>query len=141
MRNPAVKKRHIFKFSCTFLARLFLFVNNSNLFETRSAGSAGRVGRGGFPLINVWSSANGSVIDVELPGVDPKDVDISVADDELILKGKISGREHAEGEKYSLRERPAGSFVRTIRLPYRVDTKSVQAHYKNGLLRLTISAI
>jgi len=90
-----------------------------------------------YPLMNVWSSPDGIVIDAELPGVDPKDVDISVNGDELTVRGKV-GSEAAEGVTVHRRERPLGDFVRTVRLPFRAETQSVAARYKNGVLRITV---
>jgi len=96
--------------------------------------------RGGatYPLMNVWSSPDGLVVDAELPGVDPKDVDISVRGDELTLRGKVNARESRKGETYCRCERPTGEFVRTLRLPFRADANAVKANYKNGVLRLNV---
>ena len=91
-----------------------------------------------YPLMNVWSSAEGLVIDAELPGVDPKDVDISVMGDELTAHGKVNAVEPAKGVTYCRRERPAGEFSRTLKLPFRAAAGEVKAHYSNGLLRLTV---
>jgi HSP20 family protein len=103
-------------------------------------GRRGRAWRRGptYPLMNIWSSADGLVIDAELPGVDPKDVDISVTGDQLILRGKVNAGEDMEGETYHRRERPAGEFTRTLQLPFRADSGAVKANYKNGVLRLTV---
>jgi HSP20 family protein len=88
--------------------------------------------------MNVWSSEDGIVIDAELPGVDPKDVDISVKGDELTLCGRAGGEGKAEGATYHRRERPAGEFVRTLQLPFKADATGVKANYRNGLLRVTV---
>jgi HSP20 family protein len=94
--------------------------------------------RTAYPSMNVWSSAEGMVIDAELPGVDPQDVDISVLGDELTLSGKVNTKETTKGEEFLRRERPTGEFSRRIQLPFRADAKSVKANYRNGLLRLTV---
>ena len=109
----------------------------------RQSGERGRRGRAWrrtptYPLMNVWSSADGLVIDAELPGVDPKDVDIAVMGDELTLRGKVSAAEEAKGETYHRRERPAGEFARTLQLPFRADAGGVKANYKDGVLRLAV---
>ena len=93
---------------------------------------------GGYPLMDVWSSEDGLVFEVELPGVDPKDVDVSVIDDQLTLKGKFAEPELAEGEVWHRRERTAGEFERTLQLPYKVDADGVSATYRNGVLRVTV---
>lgn len=91
-----------------------------------------------YPLLNVWSSPNGIIIDAELPGVDPKDVDVSVRGDELTLRGKVNMQEATGKETYQRRERPAGEFVRTLQLPFRADPNGVKANYRNGILRLNV---
>jgi HSP20 family protein len=91
-----------------------------------------------YPLVNVWSSTKGVVVDAEMPGVDPKDVDISVLGDELTLRGKINAQESCKSETYHRRERPAGEFARTLHLPFRADAGAIKANYKNGVLRLTV---
>lgn len=91
-----------------------------------------------YPLLNVWSSADGIVIDAELPGVDPKEVDVSVLGDELTLRGKVGMQGPRNGETYHRRERPVGEFVRRLQLPFRADAGGVKANYRNGVLRLTV---
>ena len=104
----------------------------------RTKGGRRRGSRPAYPLVNVWSSSNGVVMDAELPGVDPKDVDISVMGDELTLRGKVHTAEPAEGETVHRRERPAGEFARTLQLPFRANAGAVKAAYKNGILRVTV---
>lgn len=92
--------------------------------------------RVGVPPMNVWASDNGVIVDVELPGVEPADVDIQVVGDELVLKGTFN---HAEAGNVSPRcERPHGAFERTLQLPFRADTGKVTANYRNGILRITV---
>jgi len=94
--------------------------------------------RKAYPPMNVWASEEGLVIDAELPGVDPKDVDISVMGDQLILRGKVNA-ESVAGETYTRRERQSGEFERTLQLPFRVNTEAVKATCRNGILRLNVS--
>ena len=93
---------------------------------------------GGFPPLNVWSSPDGIVVDAELPGVDPNDLEVSVHEDALTIAGKVNGRELQEGEKYLRRERPVGEFSRTVQLPFRASSEGVKASYKNGVLRVVV---
>jgi HSP20 family protein len=88
--------------------------------------------------MNVWSSDDGLVIDAELPGVAPENVDVSVMGDELTLQGKVNAEEPAEGETQHRRERPSGEFSRTLQLPFRADAAGVKAAYRNGVLRITV---
>ena len=98
----------------------------------------GRQARAAFPPLNVWSSKDGLVIDAEMPGVDPKDVEISVVGDELTLRGKINRPEAPADEVVLRRERPAGEFARTLQLPFRANAGVVKATSKNGIFRIAI---
>ena len=91
-----------------------------------------------YPPLNVWSTAEGLVIDAEMPGVDPQAVEISVVGDELSLHGKVNAQEPAAGEIVLRRERPAGEFERTLQLPFRANAGAVKATFKNGILRISI---
>ena len=73
-----------------------------------------------------------------MPGVEPNDVEVSVVGDELTLRGKVNAQAAAEGEVVLRRERPAGEFARTLRLPFRADAAGVKAVCKNGILRISI---
>lgn len=94
--------------------------------------------RAAYPPLNVWASGTGLVIDAEMPGVDPKNAEISVVGDELSLRGKVNVPESAAGETVLRRERPAGEFQRTLQLPFRADAAGVKATFKNGILRISI---
>jgi len=98
----------------------------------------GRRLRAVYPPMNVWSSADGLVIDAEMPGVDPKDVEISVDGDMLTLHGKVNAEDPAAGVTVLRRERPAGEFQRTLQLPFRANPGAVKATFKNGLLRISL---
>ena len=91
-----------------------------------------------YPPMNVWASPEGLVVDAEMPGVDPKEVDISVVGDEVTLHGKVNTQDAAQGEVVLRRERPSGEFQRTLQLPFRADAAGVKATSKNGILRIAI---
>lgn len=97
-----------------------------------------RRARPAYPLMNVWSSAEGLVVDAELPGVDPKDVEITVQADELVLSGKVNVQEPQKDECVCRKERPSGQFSRTLQLPFRANAAGVKASYRNGVLRISI---
>ena len=110
----------------------------SDMNRLLSGAEAPRRARAAYPPLNVWSTADGLVLDAEMPGVDPQDVEISVVSDELSLRGKVNVQEPAAGETVLRRERPAGEFQRTLQLPFRADTAAVKANFKNGILRISI---
>lgn len=91
-----------------------------------------------FPALNLWSSDDEAVIAVELPGVDPKAVDLSVVGHVLTLQGERPEETGVKAEAYHRRERATGKFVRTVRLPFEVQEDKVQARYENGVLRITL---
>lgn len=98
-----------------------------------------------FPAVNVAESDEALVIEAELPGLDAGDVDISVAGDELVLRGSRAGRSEppgGNGEKsapvtWHRRERGSGEFERRIELPVPVDASRVEARLIDGVLTVT----
>lgn len=107
----------------------------NRLFDGR--GPVGRLGRQSFPPVNVWQSDDTMVVEAELPGVDPNEVNLAVADDELTVTGKRVS-DVGPSDTVHQRERPEGEFARTLQLPFRVDAAQVQATYKLGVLRITL---
>lgn len=91
-----------------------------------------------FPTVNLWSTADQAVVTAEVPGVDPKDVDVSVVGHVLTIEGERKADADAPAQAYHRRERGAGKFLRSIRLPYEVEEGQVQARYEHGILRITL---
>ncbi|MBN1829437.1 MAG: Hsp20/alpha crystallin family protein [Deltaproteobacteria bacterium] len=87
-----------------------------------------------FPAINIWTSDGGAIATSEIPGVDEKNIDISVEGDVLTLSGSRSRDELVKGQTYHRQERPYGRFSRKIRLPFRIDSAKVEARYEKGVL-------
>lgn len=94
--------------------------------------------KGTYPPMNVWSSEDGLVLDVELPGVDPNEVEINVLGNELSVSGEKAITVPGEGETLHRNERRSGRFKRILTLPYRADAGGVKAHYNNGVLRVEV---
>lgn len=91
------------------------------------------------PSVDVFTREGRFVVELELAGIDPeKDVEVSVEDDVLVIKGEKS-REHevTEKERYLL-ERSYGSFERRIPLPEGADTEAVSAEYAKGILTVMV---
>ena len=90
----------------------------------------------GQPAVNVWEKDDALMVELEVPGIKPDEVDVSVAGDELSIR--IDRPDTAEeGVKYHRRERPAGSFSRIVRLPLEVDADKVEAELRDGVLTIT----
>jgi HSP20 family protein len=86
------------------------------------------------PRSDVVETDTGVEITVELPGLDEKDLDVSVTDDAVTIKGekKIERKEEKKG--YYISERSYGSVYRSIPLPAGVDSDKAEANFKNGVL-------
>jgi HSP20 family protein len=99
------------------------------------------VERGGreleFPPIDAWAGENGLRIAASMPGVDMKDVEVTVVGDTLTIKG-TRGDEGAEGATFHRRERSTGKFVRTLQLPFSVEVDAVKAASRNGMLEIEL---
>lgn len=75
---------------------------------------------------------------VELPGIDPKSVQVSLQGDLLVIQGERK-EEHEETQgKYLKREHAYGSFQRSVQLPYHVQADKVKAQYKNGIMTIVL---
>jgi len=88
--------------------------------------------------LNLAESENEVTVTAELPGVDPKDVEISVTDNLLTIRGEKKQEKEEKKRNYHYVERSFGSFHRSIPLPSSVDSNKVDAHYKNGVLTVTL---
>ena len=86
----------------------------------------------------VFLNEKGEVVKAELPGIDPKDIDISLSDGMLILKGERKSEKEEKDEDYHLVERSYGTFYRSVRLPREVQSNKINASYKDGVLKITL---
>ncbi len=91
-----------------------------------------------FPAIDVWANGDSHVITAELPGIEPQDVEISVAGKTVTLRGFRKTEDACEGECLHRRERWSGKFTRSIELPYIVDQNKVEATFSKGVLQVTL---
>ncbi|MDD5563542.1 MAG: Hsp20/alpha crystallin family protein [Thermoanaerobaculaceae bacterium] len=91
-----------------------------------------------MPAVDVRETKDALEIAAELPGLDPKDVDVSVDNGVLTLKGSRTFEKAVEGETYHRVERAYGSFERSFSLPTNVDPEKVRASYRHGVLHLTL---
>lgn len=91
-----------------------------------------------FPSLDVSETKNDLVIKAEVPGMEPKDIDISLSDGVLTIKGEKKQEREEKEEDYHLIERSYGSFARSIQLPKGVQSDKIQATYKNGVLKVVL---
>jgi HSP20 family protein len=89
------------------------------------------------PELDVRENANAIIVEAELPGVDEKDVTVTLTNGVLTIKGEKKHEKDEKGENYHLTERSYGSFERAIRLPDTVDDAKVEAKFDKGVLKVT----
>ena len=90
------------------------------------------------PRIDFAETEKGYELSADLPGLDEKDIDVSVADNVLTIKGERTFEEHSHGRNVHLNERGHGSFRRTLRLPDDVDDTAIEASLGSGVLRIRL---
>lgn len=90
------------------------------------------------PTVNAYVRGNEYCVEAEIPGVDKKDLDVSVEGDVLTLRGERKLSRETREEDYFLRESQYGSFLRRLTLPEGVDTEKVNASYENGILKISM---
>lgn len=93
---------------------------------------------GRMPKMDVIDRDNEIVVRAELPGVDKKDLDVSMTDNTVTIKGETRKEEKEEKGDYYRCEISEGSFSRTVTLPSDVDASKAQARFKDGMLELTL---
>jgi len=91
-----------------------------------------------MPAVDVRETKEAVEIQAELPGIDPKDVNVSVEGGVLTIKGSRQFEKATEGETYHRVERAYGSFERSFTLPTNVDPEKINAAFRQGLLHLTL---
>lgn len=87
---------------------------------------------------DVYSRDKSVVVKVNLAGVDPDKIDISVTADSVKVSGSAEEEEVVDGDDYFIKEIRRGSFERIIKLPVRVEMDKAEAEYKKGILKITI---
>src|SRR5712691_2690042 len=90
------------------------------------------------PAVDIYEQDNNIVLKAELPGVDPKDVDIRLENNTLTLRGERKFDDEVKKENYHRVERAYGAFTRSFTLPTVVDQGSIKAEFKDGVLRVTL---
>jgi HSP20 family protein len=90
------------------------------------------------PSLDLAETEDNLVVELEVPGINPKDISISITGNMLTISGEKKQAADREGKNYHLVERSYGKFSRSIQLPTSVDPDRVEARYNNGILRVTL---
>ena len=89
-----------------------------------------------IPAFDISENDKEYIVSAELPGIDIKDVDITISDGILSVKGEKKHETEDKGKDYHRIERRYGSFHRNFRIPGRVEADKVDASYKDGILKV-----
>ena len=111
----------------------------NRLFGRTYGGDVGESTRGAWtPALDVFETQEKFVITMELPGVSPDDVDISVEDSTLMVRGERKFYSEQQEESFLRIERRFGEFTRSLTLPSTADAESIQASFDQGVLTIEV---
>jgi HSP20 family protein len=94
---------------------------------------------GAIPKVDIRETDSEVEVTAELPGMDEADIDVSVADGVLTIRGERKAERETKNEGYVRRERSFGRIERVVPLPAGIDPNSATANFKNGVLAVTIA--
>ena len=90
------------------------------------------------PVVDIYEQGGDIVLKAELPGIDPKNVDIRIENNVLTLRGERKVDQQVKRESYHRVERAYGAFTRSFTLPAVVDQERIKADYRDGVLSVTL---
>jgi HSP20 family protein len=91
-----------------------------------------------LPALDLAETDNELVVKCEVPGLEPKDIDISLSDRMLTIRGEKKQEREERKADYHLVERSYGAFTRSVQLPTEVQSDKISASYKNGILKINL---
>ena len=91
-----------------------------------------------IPAVDVSETDDAVIVKVDVPGVNPEDMEISLVDNVLVIKGEKKREEEEKKENFYRMERFYGSFMRSIQLPCEVEEDKIEATYKDGVLKIVL---
>ena len=91
-----------------------------------------------LPAVDVVEREDAYIVKAEMPGITEDDIDVSLRDDLLTVKGEKKQEREEKKEDYRLSERSYGSFERSFRLPDDADSEKIDAKCKDGVLEVSI---
>jgi HSP20 family protein len=112
-----------------------LFITNFS----RGASDEGFMSGAWIPSVDIFENKDHLFIEAELPGMRREDVDISIENNVLTLKGERRFEKRDENDNYHRVERSYGSFTRSFTLPQTVTAEGAAAEFANGVLRITLA--
>lgn len=95
-------------------------------------------GMSAMPVIDMYQTADDVVVKAALPGLKTEDVQISVTNDVLTLRGEFKAEQERKEATYHIREQRQGAFERSVLLPTDVQTDKAKAEFQDGILTITL---
>jgi len=112
----------------------------SSSFSRGERSEGDQIMRGAWnPSVDIFENQNQIVLEAELPGMKPEDVEISIENNVLTLHGERKFEKKDENDNFHRVERSYGSFTRSFTLPPTVTSENATADFQNGVLRLTLA--
>ncbi|MEE1290244.1 MAG: Hsp20/alpha crystallin family protein [Spirochaetota bacterium] len=96
----------------------------------------GKNSRKALAEVNIYEGKDKYVLQAKIPGVDKKDIQISIRDNSLKLSGEVKSKDNSK--TYYLSERPYGKFERNFMFDENIDTEKISAELKNGVLTIDL---
>jgi HSP20 family protein len=109
-----------------------------DLFDRFLGGRLTQQSSGNGPALESYVDGGKFVVRADLPGIDPKDVEITATGDQLTIRGKRQQQREERGRDFIHREVAYGNFERVVKLPGGVKPDQIKASYNNGVLELTV---
>jgi HSP20 family protein len=91
------------------------------------------------PAVDVYEDEHNITLNIEVPGIEEKDIDVRVENNTLTVHGERKFEKEQKEENFRRVERQYGSFTRSFTLPNTVDTESIQATYDKGILKIQLA--
>jgi len=91
------------------------------------------------PPVDVYEDEHNITLKIEVPGIDEKDVNVSIENNTLTVRGERRFEKDEKEENFQRVERMYGSFTRSFTLPNTVDPEQVSAHYEKGVLKIRLA--
>jgi HSP20 family protein len=91
------------------------------------------------PKADITETKDAIVVKAELPGMEPKDIEVTISGDILTIKGEKEKEEEKKDEKYHYTERYRGSFERSFRIPAEIQEDKIEASFDKGILTVTLA--
>jgi HSP20 family protein len=91
------------------------------------------------PAVDVYEDEHNITLKIEVPGIDEKDVNVSIENNTLTVRGERRFEKDEKEENFHRVERMYGSFTRSFTLPNTVDPEQVSAHYEKGVLKVRLA--